>query len=93
MAKATVKVTPPVLPTREYTLVLNEQEADALLTLKMFIGGDPLNSPRRHLERIFRALGKVVPHGLPATQTEAYHLVHEPKHANRIEFDEYRHGE
>jgi hypothetical protein len=90
MAKVTVREIPPTVPAKEYTLVLNDREADALLALHGFIGG-PVDSPRGVLDKIFYALGKAMHKQYHST--EAHDLVFEPKNKNRVSFNDYKTNE
>lgn len=91
MAKAEVIEVMPVLPVKKIILTLDWSEADALLSLAGFVGGDPDNSPRAFIDSVFDAL--VAAMEMPYPRTEAYGLISDPKHKNRIVFDDYKHNE
>lgn len=56
MAKAT-KISKP-----EYELLLTGDEAQALLAVCEFVAGDPVKTPRRHMDAIRRALNEAGAH-------------------------------
>jgi hypothetical protein len=83
MAKAT-KITPkPVKqPPVRYVLELSEGEADFILALTRYIGGDPANSPRKYSVRIQHALEDAT--GQSAADTDAAKLA-----SGGIRFEDY----
>jgi hypothetical protein len=58
MAKANILYKKIVKPIESVTLTLNQEEFQTLYAVLNRIGGDPVDSPRKHVNKILNALWK-----------------------------------
>lgn len=72
MAKARQTETEKIVKVKGIVLELTEEEARALFAMTMRAGGSPDTSPRRHIDRIRRALTEAVYDDINVNSVDEY---------------------